>query len=191
MNTAFCSGRFHVSISMQVQHAASAPWASPKITIKNLEFFYGDARALKAISLSLYANKTTAFIGPSGCGKFDLAAHPEPHVRPLSRPARDRECCSTARTCSIASVDINLLRPRRHVFQKPTPFPMSIYENIAFGIRLYEPCRAPRSTPVSSSAAPPPPCGMKSRTSSARPPRSVGRPAAALCIARTVAVKPE
>jgi phosphate transport system ATP-binding protein len=130
---------------MQVQHAGvSTVGLAEKITIKNLEFFYGDARALKSISLALYANKTTAFIGPSGCGKSTL-------LRILNRmydlyPGQRAtgEVLFDGENLLDASVDINLLRARvGMVFQKPTPFPMSIYENIAFGIRLYE--RLPRA----------------------------------------------
>ena len=110
-----------------------------KVTIKNLEFFYGDSRALKGISLSLYANKTTAFIGPSGCGKSTL-------LRVLNRmydlyPGQRAtgEVLFDGDNLLRADQDINLLRARiGMVFQKPTPFPMSIYENVAFGIRLYE-----------------------------------------------------
>src|SRR5690349_1168313 len=110
-----------------------------KVAIKNLEFFYGDSRALKGINLSLYANKTTAFIGPSGCGKSTL-------LRILNRmydlyPGQRAtgQVLFEGENLLDASVDINLLRARiGMVFQKPTPFPMSIYENIAFGIRLYE-----------------------------------------------------
>jgi phosphate transport system ATP-binding protein len=110
-----------------------------KISIRNLEFFYGDSRALKGISLSLYANKTTAFIGPSGCGKSTL-------LRVLNRmydlyPAQRAtgDVLFDGENLLDESQDINLLRARiGMVFQKPTPFPMTIYENIAFGIRLYE-----------------------------------------------------
>ena len=112
---------------------------SPKISIKNLEFFYGDSRALKGISLSLYANKATAFIGPSGCGKSTL-------LRILNRmydlyPGQRAtgEVMFDGDNLLSDDQDINLLRARiGMVFQKPTPFPMTIYENIAFGIRLYE-----------------------------------------------------
>ena len=115
-----------------------------KISIRNLEFFYGDSRALKGISLSLYANKTTAFIGPSGCGKSTL-------LRVLNRmydlyPGQRAtgEVLFDGDNLLRADQDINLLRARiGMVFQKPTPFPMSIYENVAFGIRLYE--RLPRA----------------------------------------------
>ncbi len=115
-----------------------------KVSIRNLEFFYGDHRALKGISLPLYANKTTAFIGPSGCGKSTL-------LRILNRmydlyPGQRAKGDVTFDGDNLLApgVDINLLRARiGMVFQKPTPFPMSIYENIAFGIRLYE--KLPRS----------------------------------------------
>ena len=110
-----------------------------KITIRDLNFFYGEARALKSISLPLYQNKVTAFIGPSGCGKstllrvlnrmYDLY----PHQRATGEVMFDGENILSPKQ------DLNLLRARiGMVFQKPTPFPMSIYENIAFGIRLYE-----------------------------------------------------
>ena len=110
-----------------------------KVSIRNLEFFYGDSRALKGITLPLYANKATAFIGPSGCGKSTL-------LRVLNRmydlyPGQRAtgEVLFDGENLLSANVDINLLRARiGMVFQKPTPFPMSIYENIAFGIRLYE-----------------------------------------------------
>jgi phosphate transport system ATP-binding protein len=110
-----------------------------RISIRGLNFYYGDHRALKDISLSLYASKVTAFIGPSGCGKSTL-------LRVLNRmydlyPNQRAEGRVTLDGEDILSPkqDLNLLRARiGMVFQKPTPLPMSIYENIAFGIRLYE-----------------------------------------------------
>jgi phosphate transport system ATP-binding protein len=119
--------------------AASSSGFAEKVAIRNLEFFYGDSRALKGITLPLYAHKVTAFIGPSGCGKSTL-------LRVLNRmydlyPGQRAtgEVMFDGENLLDASVDINLLRARiGMVFQKPTPFPMSIYENIAFGIRLYE-----------------------------------------------------
>ena len=115
-----------------------------KVTLRNLDFFYGEARALKSINLSLYANKATAFIGPSGCGKSTL-------LRILNRmydlyPGQRAtgEVLFDGENLLAPGVDINLLRARiGMVFQKPTPFPMTIYENIAFGIRLYD--KLPRS----------------------------------------------
>jgi phosphate transport system ATP-binding protein len=110
-----------------------------KIAIRNLEFFYGDSRALKGISLSLYANKTTAFIGPSGCGKSTLlrVLNRMYDLYPGQRATGD--VLFDGENLLDEAQDINLLRARiGMVFQKPTPFPMTIYENIAFGIRLYE-----------------------------------------------------
>jgi phosphate transport system ATP-binding protein len=110
-----------------------------KVTISGLDFFYGDFRALKSISLPLYQNKVTAFIGPSGCGKSTL-------LRVLNRmydlypnQRATGEVMFDGTNILSPRQDLNLLRARiGMVFQKPTPFPMSIYENIAFGIRLYE-----------------------------------------------------
>jgi phosphate transport system ATP-binding protein len=129
------------AVSPPVPAHAGAPAAGlpEKVSIRNLEFFYGDSRALKGIDLSLYANRTTAFIGPSGCGKSTL-------LRVLNRmydlyPGQRAtgQVLFDGENLLDAGVDINLLRARiGMVFQKPTPFPMSIYENIAFGIRLYE-----------------------------------------------------
>jgi phosphate transport system ATP-binding protein len=110
-----------------------------KIAIRDLDFFYGESKALKNISMSLYENKVTAFIGPSGCGKSTL-------LRILNRmydlyPNQRAGGQVTFDGANILEpgLDLNLLRARiGMVFQKPTPFPMSIYENVAFGIRLYE-----------------------------------------------------
>jgi phosphate transport system ATP-binding protein len=130
-------------VSVAAPSVANAPvdrvGLAEKVTIRNLDFFYGDFRALKSISLPLYQNKVTAFIGPSGCGKSTL-------LRVLNRmydlyPNQRATGDVTFDGDNILSPqqDLNLLRARiGMVFQKPTPFPMSIYENIAFGIRLYE-----------------------------------------------------
>jgi phosphate transport system ATP-binding protein len=115
-----------------------------KISIRNLEFFYGDSRALKGISLSLYANKTTAFIGPSGCGKSTLlrVLNRMYDLYPGQRATGD--VMFDGDNLLRPDQDINLLRARiGMVFQTPTPFPMTIYDNIAFGVRLYE--KLPRS----------------------------------------------
>jgi len=110
-----------------------------KVTIKDLDFYYGDNRALKNINVSLYHGKVTAFIGPSGCGKSTL-------LRILNRMYDlypNQRATGTVRLDNddilAPGQDLNLLRAKvGMVFQKPTPFPMTIYENIAFGIRLYE-----------------------------------------------------
>ena len=112
---------------------------SVKIDIRNLHFFYGDFEALKGISLPLHDKCVTAFIGPSGCGKSTLLRvlnriyELYPDQRATGEVLRDGENLLDRRQ------DLNLLRAKiGMVFQKPTPFPMSIYDNIAFGIRLYE-----------------------------------------------------
>lgn len=109
------------------------------LDIKNLNFFYGDFQGLKNINLGIAEKKVTAFIGPSGCGKSTL-------LRTLNRmyslyPGQraEGEINFYGQNILDAKQDLNLLRSRiGMVFQKPTPFPMSIYDNIAFGVRLYE-----------------------------------------------------
>jgi len=110
-----------------------------KVTIRNLDFFYGESRALKSITLPLFEHKVTAFIGPSGCGKSTLlrVLNRMYDLYPNQRATGDVMFDGT--NILSPKQDLNLLRARiGMVFQKPTPFPMSIYENIAFGIRLYD-----------------------------------------------------
>ncbi|HEX3441366.1 MAG TPA: phosphate ABC transporter ATP-binding protein PstB [Pseudolabrys sp.] len=110
-----------------------------KIAVRNLDFFYGDHRALKSINVSLYQGKVTAFIGPSGCGKSTLLRilNRMYDLYPNQRATGDVKLDND--NILSSSQDLNLLRAKvGMVFQKPTPFPMTIYENIAFGIRLYE-----------------------------------------------------
>ncbi len=123
-----------------VVHAAADSAGLPqKISIRGLNFYYGGTRALKDVSLPLYQGRVTAFIGPSGCGKSTL-------LRVLNRmydlypnQRADGEVLFDGEDILSPKQDVNLLRARiGMVFQKPTPFPMSIFENIAFGIRLYE-----------------------------------------------------
>ena len=110
-----------------------------KAVIRNVDFFYDTFRALKNISLPLHDKRVTAFIGPSGCGKSTL-------LRILNRiyelyPGQRAtgEVLVDGENILAPGLDLNLLRAKiGMVFQKPTPFPMSIYDNIAFGIRLYE-----------------------------------------------------
>ncbi|MFM1924626.1 MAG: phosphate ABC transporter ATP-binding protein PstB [Limnohabitans sp.] len=109
------------------------------IEIRNLNFFYGTFKGLKNVNLNIAENKVTAFIGPSGCGKSTL-------LRTLNRmyslyPGQraEGEINFYGQNILDKKQDLNLLRAQvGMVFQKPTPFPMSIYDNIAFGIRLYE-----------------------------------------------------
>jgi phosphate transport system ATP-binding protein len=177
---------------LRASEFAAAP-APERISIRNLNFFYDDSRALKDISLPLYADRVTAFIGPSGCGKSTL-------LRVLNRmydlyPGQraEGEVLLDGQNILSPKTDINLLRARvGMVFQKPTPFPMSIYDNIAFGIGLYE--KLPKSE-------------MDGRVEQALKRTALwdevkeklnsngqslsGGQQQRLCIARTVAIKPE
>src|SRR3954471_16515104 len=171
----------------------NAPTLATRIDVKSLSFYYGQYQALKDISLPLYDRKVTAFIGPSGCGKSTL-------LRVLNRmydlyPGQRAEgqVLLDGENILSSKQDLNLLRSRvGMVFQKPTPFPMSIYDNIAFGIGLYE--KLPRSE-------------MATRVESALRRAALwdevkdklhanglslsGGQQQRLCIARTIAVKPE
>jgi phosphate transport system ATP-binding protein len=164
-----------------------------KVLVRALNFYYGDNKALKDINVPLYERKVTAFIGPSGCGKSTL-------LRTLNRiydlypnQRAEGDILLDGRNILGPGQDLNLLRARiGMVFQKPTPFPMSIYENIAFGIRLFE--SLPRAE-------------VEDRVQSALRRAAIwdevkdklganglslsGGQQQRLCIARTIAVKPE
>lgn len=108
-----------------------------KFSIKNMELFYGDFKALKGINLNISANEITAFIGPSGCGKSTL-------LKSLNRMNDLVEGCRITGEILLdgediyGDMDINNLRKRvGMVFQKPNPFPMSVYDNIAYGPRTH------------------------------------------------------
>jgi phosphate transport system ATP-binding protein len=129
---------------MRDEVAAQKPAKPPsanrdKVVMRGLNFYYGKVHALKDVDLSLYEGQVTAFIGPSGCGKSTL-------LRVLNRmydlyPGQraEGEVMLDGENILSPGLDLNLLRSRvGMVFQKPTPFPMTIYENIAFGVRLYE-----------------------------------------------------
>jgi phosphate transport system ATP-binding protein len=118
---------------------ASADKLSQKISVKNLRFYYGDSLALKGINLPLFKNQVTAFIGPSGCGKSTLLRVFNRMYDIYPNQRAEGEVLLDGHNLLDANQDLNLLRSRvGMVFQKPTPFPMSIYDNIAFGIKLYE-----------------------------------------------------
>ncbi len=110
-----------------------------KIAVRDLNFYYGSFHALKHINLDIPERKVTAFIGPSGCGKstllrtFNRMFELYPEQRAEGRIELDSEDILSSR------LDVSLVRAKvGMVFQKPTPFPMSIYDNIAFGVRLFE-----------------------------------------------------
>jgi phosphate transport system ATP-binding protein len=164
-----------------------------KVMIRNLNFYYGDHRALKIVNVPLYDRRVTAFIGPSGCGKSTL-------LRILNRiydlypnQRAEGEVLLDGRNILEPSQDLNLLRSRiGMVFQKPTPFPMSIYENIAFGIRLYEKVsRAELDHRVESALRRAAIWDEVKDKLQANGLSLSGGQQQRLCIARTVAIKPE
>lgn len=164
-----------------------------KISIRDLKFYYGPTLALKNVTLPLLEREVTAFIGPSGCGKSTL-------LRVLNRmydlypnQRAEGEVWFDGENILNGKQDLNLLRSRiGMVFQKPTPFPMTIYENIAFGIRLYE--RLPKSeidNRVESALQKAALWGeVKDKLHSSGLSLSGGQQQR-LCIARTVAIRPE
>ena len=182
-----------VSVPVVTHRPVDVAGLADKVTIRGLDFFYGQSKALKDISLSLYENKATAFIGPSGCGKSTL-------LRVLNRmydlypnQRAEGEVLLDGEDILSPRQDVNLLRARiGMVFQKPTPFPMSIYENIAFGIRLYE--RLPKSEldgRVETSLRRAALWDEVKDKLAANGQSLSGGQQQRLCIARTVAVKPE
>lgn len=126
----------HTLMNME---STTSPGAAPKISVRNLNFYYGKFHALKDIHMDIPEKQVTAFIGPSGCGKSTL-------LRIFNRmyelyPDQRAEGSITLDGQDLfdKKKDVALLRAKvGMVFQKPTPFPMSIYDNIAFGVRLFE-----------------------------------------------------
>ncbi|WP_366946304.1 phosphate ABC transporter ATP-binding protein PstB [Nevskia sp.] len=115
-----------------------------KVSVRDVNFYYGDYKALKSISMPIYDKKVTALIGPSGCGKSTLLRIFNRMYDLYPKQRAEGEILFEGKNLLDPKQDLNLLRARiGMVFQKPTPFPMSIYDNIAFGIRLYE--KVPKS----------------------------------------------
>ena len=129
----------HTEVKEAPETPAEIAALEEKMSVRRLNFYYGDYRALTDNNVSLYKNKVTAYIGPSGCGKSTL-------LRVLNRiydlypnQRADGEVMLDGENILSPKQDLNLLRAKvGMVFQKPTPFPMTIYDNIAFGVRLYE-----------------------------------------------------
>jgi len=174
--------------------AAETGSAGPaKIEVKNLRFYYGQTLALKGINLSLAEKRVTAFIGPSGCGKstllrvlnrmYDLY----PHQRADGEVNLDGENILSPRQ------DLNLLRAKvGMVFQKPTPFPMTIFDNVAFGILLYERVgRGELAERVEAALTKAALWGEVKDKLKASGLSLSGGQQQRLCIARTIAAKPE
>ncbi len=181
-------------LSIAAMQAQSAERLNrPRINIHELDFYYGSNKALKAIELALPEKQVTGMIGPSGCGKSTL-------LRVLNRmydlyPGQRAAGRVMMDDINIIEpgVDLNSLRSRiGMVFQKPTPFPMSIYDNIAFGVRLHEKLsRAEMDERVEWSLTRAALWGeAKDRLTSSATGLSGGQQQR-LCIARTIAVRPE
>jgi phosphate transport system ATP-binding protein len=112
---------------------------SPKIAVKNLDFYYGKFHALKNINLQIPQNQVTAFIGPSGCGKSTLLRVFNRMFELYPEQRAEGEVLLDGENILKSKKDVALLRAKvGMVFQKPTPFPMSIFNNIAFGVKLFE-----------------------------------------------------
>ncbi len=127
-----------LNTSSAIGNAAAADTGVPvRIAVKNLNFYYGDFRGLKDISIDFYDRQVTALIGPSGCGKSTLLRTFNRIYSLYPEQRADGEILLDGQNVLSPSVDVNELRARvGMVFQKPTPFPMSIYDNIAFGPRV-------------------------------------------------------
>ncbi|MGK2946184.1 MAG: phosphate ABC transporter ATP-binding protein PstB [Candidatus Malihini olakiniferum] len=110
-----------------------------KIQVRNLNFYYGKFHALKDITLDIAINQVTSFIGPSGCGKSTLLRTLNKMYQLYPEQRAEGDILLDGNNILTEKQDVALLRAKvGMVFQKPTPFPMSIYDNIAFGVRLFE-----------------------------------------------------
>jgi phosphate transport system ATP-binding protein len=182
-----------VSLTSSISLAGPPPDTEPKIEVKNLEFFYGKLRALNSISLTVRSQLVTALIGPSGCGKstllrtFNRIYDLYPKQRAEGEIWLDGENILNGRT------DLNHLRKRvGMVFQAPTPFPLSIYDNIAFGVRLYERLKPAEMNERVESALRQAALWDEVKDKLQQTGRGLsGGQQQRLCIARAIAVKPE
>jgi phosphate transport system ATP-binding protein len=130
-----------LAIQTEIKEKAvtAAEGLEEKVSVRHLNFYYGEYRALADINVNLYQNKVTAFIGPSGCGKSTLLRIINRIYDLYPNQRADGEVLLDGANVLSPKQDVNLLRAKvGMVFQKPTPFPMTIYDNIAFGVRLYE-----------------------------------------------------
>jgi phosphate transport system ATP-binding protein len=164
-----------------------------KVSIRNLNFYYGDSLALKNVSLPLYSKRVTAFIGPSGCGKSTLLRVLNRMYDLYPKQRAEGEVLLDGVNILRPEQDLNLLRARvGMVFQKPTPFPMSIHDNIAFGLKLYE--KLPKSELADRVEAALKRAALwdevKDKLNASGISLSGGQQQR-LCIARTVALQPE
>ncbi|HWH39796.1 MAG TPA: phosphate ABC transporter ATP-binding protein PstB [Usitatibacter sp.] len=119
--------------------AQNVPAREPKLTVRDLDFYYGSFKALKHINLEVPEKLVTAFIGPSGCGKSTLLRTFNRMFELYPEQRAEGQILFDGENLLTSKMDVSLLRAKiGMVFQKPTPFPMSIYDNVAFGVRLFE-----------------------------------------------------
>ena len=138
-STGFVPMRTTTSSAAPSALSAAAEGEQVKVQIKDLNFYYDKFHALKTINLSLYDRKVTAFVGPSGCGKSTLLRILNRMYQLYPKQRAVGEILVDGANILAPNQDLNLLRAKiGMVFQKPTPFRMSIYDNIAFGVRLHE-----------------------------------------------------
>jgi phosphate transport system ATP-binding protein len=143
METTTAAPRVNMRTAISTDAAEAAPNAdaklAPKLRVRNLNFYYGSFHALKSITLDVPEKRVTAFIGPSGCGKSTLLRTFNRMYSLYPEQRAEGEIMMDGENLVTSKQDVSLIRARiGMVFQKATPFPMSIYDNIAFGVRLFE-----------------------------------------------------
>jgi phosphate transport system ATP-binding protein len=172
-----------------------APQASlaPKLKVRDLNFHYGSFHALRHVSLEIPENRVTAFIGPSGCGKSTLLRTFNRMFELYPEQKASGEILLAGENILTSKMDVSLLRAKiGMVFQKATPFPMSIYDNIAFGVRLFEDLPRSRMDERVEWALTSAALWKEVKDKLAQSGNSLsGGQQQRLCIARAVAVKPE
>jgi len=186
-HTAFTATRRN----LDTEHSAVA--TTPKIEVNDLNFFYGKYHALKNINLRIPANKVTAFIGPSGCGKSTLLRTFNQMYALYPEQRAEGEIMMDGENLLTAKQDISLLRARvGMVFQKPTPFPMSVFDNVAFGLKLAGEVRGSELAARVESALKDAAIWDEIKDKLHADARSLsGGQQQRVCIARTIAVQPE
>ncbi len=126
-------------MDIRVERPATATAEKPKLSVRDLNFYYGGFQALKNISLDIPEKKVTAFIGPSGCGKSTLLRTFNRMFELYPEQRAEGQILLDGESILGSKDDVSLIRAKiGMVFQKPTPFPMSIYDNVAFGVKLFE-----------------------------------------------------
>ena len=133
------SARLHAPRPQVAARSEYSGETKAKLTVRDLNFYYGSYHALKSVTLEVPERRVTAFIGPSGCGKSTLLRTFNRMYSLYPDQRAEGEIIMDGENLLTVKRDVSLIRAKiGMVFQKPTPFPMSIYDNIAFGVRLFE-----------------------------------------------------